>query len=408
MWLVGQARGAVSTDGALHFPDRERDPRQPALRAERKGSTVPDIRVCKGSTTSARLMPALAFSAAILAIAPATASGQAPLPAVTVGGGLQTSYVHTSPDGEGATDTDEFQLNSLRLYLNGSVTPTTKFMFTAQFDSGTNRVVVVDAAARFEFRPQFNIWAGRFLPPSDRANLYGPYYSNHWAVYTDGVQDGYPFIFQGRDNGVAYWGDFGPVKLSGGVFDGPTATGRNEVITAGRAQVDFWDRESGYYLNGTYYGDKNLLAVGVAGQVQKGEDSADSSRTAASADFLLERKVAGGGVVSVEAEWARYHRLGGYNGRYGLNDGGYGLAGFMFPQQVGAGKIQVLGKYAKARFKEGLTTLDPNYDQKTSELDINYIIKQHNARVMFFVLDTRFNAVQTNFWKVGVGIQLQM
>src|SRR5947209_1482401 len=26
------------------------------------------------------------------------------------------------------------------------------------------------------------------------------------SVYRDGVQDGYPFIFQGRDNGVVYWG----------------------------------------------------------------------------------------------------------------------------------------------------------------------------------------------------------
>ncbi len=55
--------------------------------------------------------------------------------------------------------------------------------------------------------PQFNIWVGRFLPPSDRANLYGPFYAHEWDVYTDGIQDGYPFVFQGRDNGVVYWGD---------------------------------------------------------------------------------------------------------------------------------------------------------------------------------------------------------
>ena len=78
--------------------------------------------------------------------------------------------------------------------------------------------------ARFEISPKFNIWAGRFLPPSDRANLYGPYYSHHWAVYSDGIQNGHPFVFQGRDNGVAYWGDFGKVKVSAGAFDGQSAT----------------------------------------------------------------------------------------------------------------------------------------------------------------------------------------
>jgi hypothetical protein len=355
----------------------------------------------------ARLTPVLLLSSSLLTALPAPAGAQTPLPPVTVGAGVQSSYVHTEPDGP-AKGTDNFLLNSVRLYVNGPVADKIKFMFNTEYDGAGNKVSVLDAAARFEFRPAFNIWAGRFLPPSDRANLYGPYYAHHWAVYTDGVQDGYPFIFQGRDNGVVYWGDFGPVKASGGVFDGPSATGRSQVLTAGRIQVDFWDPESGYYLNGTYYGDKNLLAVGLAGQAQKSDDSANSPNTAVSVDFLLERKVLGGGAFSVEAEWARYHRLGGYNGRYGLNDGGYGLASFLFPQQVGMGKFEVLGKYAKARFKEGVSILDRDYDQKTSEFDFNYVIKQFNARVMFFYLDTRFNAVQTNVKKVGVGVQLQM
>ena len=86
---------------------------------------------------------------------------------------------------------------------------------------------MLDAIGRFEFSPKFNIWAGRFLPPSDRANLYGPYYAHHWNVYTsgDGVQDGYPFLEVGRDNGVTYWGQFDKMKLYGGIFDGPTTTG---------------------------------------------------------------------------------------------------------------------------------------------------------------------------------------
>ena len=39
-------------------------------------------------------------------------------------------------------------------------------------------------------------------------------------------------------------------------------------MTAGLVQVDFWDAEDGYYLNGTYYGDKNLLAIGAAGLIR--------------------------------------------------------------------------------------------------------------------------------------------
>ena len=64
----------------------------------------------------------------------------------------------------------------------------------------------MDAVARIEASPKMNLWMGRFLPPSDRANLYGPYYANHWGVYTDGIQNGHPAIFQGRDNGVMSMG----------------------------------------------------------------------------------------------------------------------------------------------------------------------------------------------------------
>jgi hypothetical protein len=240
---------------------------------------------------------------------------------------------------------------------------------------------------------------GRFLPPSDRANLYGPYYAHHWNVFQDGVQDGYPFISQGRANGVMYWGQFDKVKVSGGVFDGPSLDGSDNLLAAARVQVDFWDKEDGYYLNGTYYGDKNLLAVGVAGQVQ-GKDN-----TAWNGDFLLERKVGMGGAYTVEAEYARYSRLGGYPSvtPYDTNDGAYVLGSYLFPVMSGPGRFEVLAKYAAARFKGPF----PDEKQKTSEVNFNYILKQFNARLMMFFQDTRFD-IATDTWKVGAGLQLQM
>ena len=93
---------------------------------------------------------------------------------------------------------------------------------------------------------------------------------------------------------------------------------------------------------------------------------------------------------------------------YGVDDGGYVLGSYLFPKLVGTGRFEVLGKFAKARFREGITLRDPNFDQKTNELNLNYVIKQFNARVMVFYKDTRFNAVRTDFKQVGVGVQLQM
>ncbi len=321
-------------------------------------------------------------------------------PAVSVGAGLQTSFVHTDPEAGDATDA--FNINDMRLYVNGTATENITFMFNTAYTGADNDVNVLDAVAQISTSPKFNIWFGRFLPPSDRANLYGPFFAHHWAVFQDGVQDGYPFIYQGRQNGAMYWGQFGKVKVSGGGFDGASATGDSTVIGAGRVQVDFWDAENGYYLNGTYYGDKNLLAIGAAGQVQ------GSEKTAVSLDFLLERKVPGGGAYTVEAEWAKYDRLGGYNPNYGTNDGGYVLAAYLFPQLVGRGRFEALGKYAFARFRDGNRVVDADYDQKTTELNLNYVIKQFNARVMLFYKDTSFSAVRPDNTQIGLGMQIQM
>jgi hypothetical protein len=344
-----------------------------------------------------RLAPALLAGVLVFAATPLRA--QTALPPVTIGAGLQTSFVHTAPDG--GDSTDQFLLNSARLYVNGPVTDKIKFMFNTEYDGGSNKIGVLDAVARVELSPQFNIWAGRFLPPSDRANLYGPYYSHEWAVYSDGIQDGYPFIFQGRDNGVAYWGDFGPVKLSAGAFDGMSATGNPDVLGAARVQVDLWDKEGGYYLNGTYYGGKNLLAIGGAVQAQSGN-------TAATVDFLLEKKLPDGSAISIESEYANYDKLGGYDSKYAASDGAYVLASYLFPKPVGMGKFEILGKYAKANFSKGVSALNPNYNQKTTEFNFNYVIKEFNARVMFFFKNTNFNAVKTDFMQAGVGLQIQM
>ena len=341
-------------------------------------------------------MSCLGMAGCLLAASPLRAQ----TPPVSVGAGLQTSFVHSMPEGGG--DSDEFRLNSARIYISGTAANKTKFMFNTEYNGADNTVGVLDAAAQFELSDKLNIWAGRFLPPSDRANLYGPYYAHHWAVYTDGVQDGYPFVATGRDNGVMYWGQFDKVKVSAGAFDGGSATGDPTVLGAGRIQIDLWDPEGGYYLNGTYYGGKNLLAIGLAGQVQ------GSDKSAYNADFLLEKKVGGGGAASLEAEWAKYSKLGGYNGRYASSDGGYVLASYLFPKPAGPGKFEILAKFAKANFGKGLAKIDVDYDQTTTEVNVNYVIKDFNSRLMIFFQNTDFSAVKQSGKQFGVGMQIQM
>ena len=81
---------------------------------------------------------------------------------------------------------------------------------------------------------------------------------------------------------------------------------------------------------------------------------------------------------------------------YAKSQGEYGLASFLFPKVVPIGKLngkfEILGKYAKADFTHGIRI--PNYDQKTTEVNFNYVIKQFNARVQTFYEDIRLQPVK--------------
>lgn len=355
--------------------------------------------------------------AAALTLLPMVAMGATvTLPPVSVGAGVRTSFTSTSSDAGfeagDADDTNDFALDSVRLYLSGSATDVIKLTFNTEYTGsppgGDNKVQVIDAIARFEFSPQFNIWAGRFLPPSDRANLCGPYYTNHWGVYVDGIQDGWPMVAAGRDNGVAYWGDFNRFKFSAGFFDVPSTTGDadpgteadgGDVIFATRAQYNFWDIETGYYLNSTYYGGKDLFSIGVAYQGTSGDD-------AMSVDLLIEKKLGASGTVTFESEYAKYDGLGGYGfGGATESDGAYALLSYLFPQEVGIGKFQILGKFASATSD----VAGDDLDKETTEFDLGYIMKEFNARLYLFVIDHNFDdGLGVDFTQTGIGLQVQI
>lgn len=394
-------------------------------------------RGCKRSVRRRTL--AGAFSAVMWIVGIDVARADLSVPPLSIGAGLQTNFFSCDTgcvysDGKpkpGSSTVQGFDVGTVRLYVNGTVTDHIKMTFNTEYNQTSNQspngIGVLDAIARFEFSDQFNIWAGRFLPASDRANLYGPYYANDWAPYADGVADFYPSVATGRDNGVAYWGQFGKLKVQAGVFDGRSlgsaVADPSKLLVAGRLTFDFWDLESGYYFNSTYYGDKDLLAFGVAAQSQ-------DSKTAWSLDGLMEKKLPDLGVVTVEAEFQKDN---------GLtipvqNHGWYGLVSYLFPQVVGVGKIEVLGKYSQkttdAHTAATTTTVEtvntttipftvepvtttayssvPEDKLKTAEFNLNYIIKSFNARVGFYYLNQKDDVADTSKKEFGLKLQLQM
>ena len=396
------------TDEHAHLRDSEQEVHAVAPQPNIKELLMDPKQRCVSNTS--RLAVAAAIGAALVgaAIEPATADSSAP--PVTVGVGVQTSFyscqnacIYSPSIPAGETSSSGFALNSVRLYINGSVTDTIKMTFNTEYDGPGNHLLVMDAIGRFEFNDFVNIWAGRFLPPSDRANLYGPYYANDWAPYADGVADFYPDVAIGRDNGLAYWGDYGPLKVQLGAFDGQSLGATtavphsNKILVAGRATWDFWDKEKGYYFNGTYYGDKDLLALGAAFQTL-------DSKTDYSIDGIVEKNFHDIGVFGIESE---YQHDNGLN-IAAHNDGWYVLGDYLFPVPIGWGKFQLLDKYSHKSYDATATTT--SYDIKTNEANINYIIKEFAARVGVYYLNQTGNSPTfgPSHKEVGLKLQLQM
>src|SRR6266851_9587132 len=200
---------------------------------------------------------------------------------VSVGLGIRASFTSLekgAPDG--TSDSKTFAAENVRLYMSGQFNKYLKASFNTERTGGPaatggDSVRVMDAVVQLESSDLFNFWLGRMLPPSDRANLSGPFYVSAWSF--PGVVSNYPNLAVGRDNGMLVWGKplCGKLVYSVGAFNGHNrAVGLSNVsdkmLYAGRLAVALWDPEPApaYYEGGTYYGSKDIFTVGLAAQVQ--------------------------------------------------------------------------------------------------------------------------------------------
>ena len=337
---------------------------------------------------------------------------------VSVGFGMRSSFTSMEDAApNGTSRSSDFNLDSARLFLGASLNKNIKGMLNTEWDG--NEIRVLDAAGQFAISPELNVWAGRLLSPSDRANMAGPYYSlggGYWA----GVASRYGYnggIFRGRDDGVVVWGDVlaGKLGYSFGAFEGHTfgigsltqsaakAAGvkaTDQLMYAGRLQYDFWDAEPGYYGTGNYLGGKDILSLGVAGRYQKDgvlTTGAIGNYKSYNVDFLMEKIIKGAGAVSVEAAYYKYDTDGVIKSEQGK---AYSAgAAYIFEQKMGWGKLQPFARYQKF-------AADTNIDTKQYDGGVNYIIDGYNAQVSAVYSKTKIST-GSNLDKFVVALQLQ-
>jgi hypothetical protein len=334
---------------------------------------------------------------------------------VSVGLGLRTSFSSVQ-DGapNGTSRSEDFSLDSARIYLGGSLNKYIKGMFNTEKSIAGQGFQFIDANAQFAVLPEMSIWVGRCLSPSDRANLAGPYYSlggGYWSGIAS--RYGYNGGYIGRDDGIAVVGSLigGKVGYSFGAFEGHTAfqiapvtvgspSGSDDLMYAGRVQVDFWDAEPGYYGTGNYLGGKDILAIGIAGRTQKNGAYSlvkTGDYSSYSVDFLFEKKDLGPGTLSFEAAGYNYDTSDVFLSEQGTAYSA-GL-GYIFSQKMGWGQFQPYARYQKF-------TPDSNVDTKRYDLGLAYIIDGYNAQISGFYSDTKVTG-SSNVNAVNVALQVQ-
>lgn len=314
---------------------------------------------------------------------------------ISIGMGMRTE-LGVAKNVSGGTWVQDLNFDNGRIYINGGIMKGVGFEFNTDTNlhgqgevssvggpnTPKNEVAILDAIAKVKFSDEFQIWAGRMLPPSDRANLSGPYFLNTWNF--PGTAWRYTQVWAGRDDGAAVWGQFGggKFKYQAGAFGGNTNSGAPNF--AGRLTLNLLDPEPGYYNASTYYGEKDILAIGAVYQVQpRGAASGTAGVTnnafhAWNIDVMFEKKLGDAGVISTNGAVYGYH--GGTNNAVATSDGigFFALAGYILPGEFG---VSVLKGQIEPTLRFQLYKDKLNADAKYKRIDVgvNWILKGHNA-----------------------------
>ena len=340
-----------------------------------------------------------------------------------IGAGMRASYAATEDGAPNGTNwSSDFVTENMRLYMNGQLSEYMKMEFNTDctncmgtYSSGT--MIVLDAIAKFEFSPYFNVWAGRLLAPSDRAELDGPYYQNTFDFNktpfypqdygNPGAGLGSPSAGNGaaagrfgRDDGINLWGALtGDKRITYvvGIFDGldGLANRNGSPLWAGRFTVNFLEIEQnpGYYTSSTYYGNGgDILTVAFAIQHQSGGAGSEADPgnfTGWSTDALYERVLSDKSVVTLEGEYKDFNADLGATALTEGNDcfcifEGHAWTAtglYLLPTKVGLGPL--MGQIQPYfRYTENVPDNSPAREE--AEFGLNYVIDGHNARVSLF------------------------
>ena len=314
-----------------------------------------------------------------------------------------------------------FTLNDARIYTQAQILEGIGFAVTVDKKNGQD-VNILDGYLTIKANDLFQIRAGRTKAPFDRATLAGTYNRLTWER---SITSKYPSVYGGRNDGGAVWGTYDvsvdggdipkvgainpSLKYQAGVFQGVDNGGKglDDLLYAGRVSLNLLETEDTYTVPGSYFGTRNVLAIGTSLAYQKDAVgvSDDKDYLAWNADVLFDSAIEGvPGSFTLGAAVNLYDLDDAvYVPGDGLNEGiGFSVeAAYLAPWELGVGiikgKIQPFFRYAQFEF-DGFVD-DGN--EKQIDAGINYVLTK-NALVTASYIHNELLGVKSDGFTVGI------
>ena len=262
-------------------------------------------------------------------------------------------------------------------------------------------LALLDVIGKLDLYDEFHIWAGRMLVPSDRSNFSGFWFMGPWYYpggYYNAIDPNNSFFGapigprqgpDGRNDGATVWGQFGGglFKYYAGAYDVFSAT--NNPLFSGRLNLALISPEPGYFHSSTYWGAKDILALGASAQYQKSKGT-QTDYSEVSVDVLFEKNLGGAGVIDLEGAFYKYFAT--------ATDLSYFVvASYLTPDKVGVGYLQPLVRLQQAKpVDSDIWTI--------VEAQLGYIIANDGAKIALGYQWQKAAGVKSN--AIYLGLQL--
>ena len=322
------------------------------------------------------------------------------IPNIDYGGRLRVGIRFQDPTHPTSVN-DVSQTVEADLYASGQIHRMWKWLIAITADTyggatgqpSTTSLTLLDAIIEFTPLPEFQIYAGRLLVMADRYSPSGPWSMDEWFYpgFYPGV--GPPALPKagpvGRDVGVVAWGAplGGHLKYYLGAYQ--TQDPSLSPLFSGRVQLSLLSPEPHWFQRTTYYGDRDLVSVGVGGQVQhNGSVLAQPAVMGMTvpplldnyrefnADLIVEKKIGDLGALSLEGAYYNF------NGAYQpWKWSAVGAIAYNSPVIMDVGKLRPSFRFQEAQAKQTTSSGDSLDPSRLYDLQLSYVVMNWFANV---------------------------